>query len=278
MEAHTPFQRVGSEHAEKLVARPDILILDVRDAPSFAKDHIDGAVNVSAGNISDIVEATQKSRPLLIYCRQGDSSRFFAKFFCHYGFRQVYSLNGGYEAWRTQKAAVAPLDDELREWLLRHGFPGDAVNAARARGETPLMKASNAGDIAIVRRLIDAGARVDARDADGNNALWLACAGNSLEAVEILVGAGIDRNNRNNDGATALIYATSAGKDSVAARLLALGADPWPETRDGFSALDLASTLECLNLMRRATRIAHGPATSDHRRAAELETANRGEQ
>jgi thiosulfate/3-mercaptopyruvate sulfurtransferase len=48
------------------------------------------------------------------------------------------------------------------------------------------------------------------------------------------------------------MYAASAGKAAIAERLLAKGADTGLETLDGFTALDLAATVECLALLRRA--------------------------
>jgi thiosulfate/3-mercaptopyruvate sulfurtransferase len=70
--------------------------------------------------------------------------------------------------------------------------------------------------------------------------------------IDLLVAAGVDLNNRNENGATSLMYAASSGRAEVVAHLLAKGADAAPETLDGFSALDLASTAECLNLLRQA--------------------------
>jgi thiosulfate/3-mercaptopyruvate sulfurtransferase len=117
---------------------------------------------------------------------------------------------------------------------------------------TPLMQASRQGDAALVARLIQSGADVHARNADGNNALWLACVAGSLEAMDLLITAGISSNNQNDNGATCLMYAASAGKAPVVGRLLEAGADSNLQSLDGFTALDMASTLECLQLLRRA--------------------------
>ena len=43
-----------------------------------------------------------------------------------------------------------------------------------ARGVTPLMIATAAGDAVFVKLLIDAGANVAATDSNGHNALWYA--------------------------------------------------------------------------------------------------------
>ncbi len=158
-------------------------------------------------------------------------------------------------AWsdRRQAASNAMRDETLQQWLARQGFPLDDMDTVIANGTTPLMKASHTGQGAIVRMLIAAGAQLDARNADGNNALWLACVGNHLDVIDTLIASGIDLDNRNDNGATPLMYAASSGKAGVVERLLAKGADTAPETLDGFSALDLAATVECLALLRRAS-------------------------
>ena len=142
----------------------------------------------------------------------------------------------------------------LTRWLDKQGFPGGDVNAVIDNRTTPLMRAALLGDLGVVRELIAAGAQLNFRNADGNTALWLACVGRHLLIIDALVDAACDLDNCNDNGATPLMYASSAGRADVVERLLARGADILPQTPDGFSALDMAATVECLNLLRRAGR------------------------
>jgi len=144
--------------------------------------------------------------------------------------------------------------DELQSWLVEHGFPPTGYDAVVDNRTTPLMKASHLGNTAMVKMLLGVGAKHDARNSDGNNALWLACVSANLEVMGTLIETGIDIDNRNDNDATCLMYASSTGKAPVLARLLQAGANLQHETLDGFSALDMASTLDCLNLLRRAAR------------------------
>ncbi len=252
MRARTPFQRIDAQRAEALFTRGDLAVLDVRDAGSFDQSHVEGAEHVTSGNLSAVLGATAKTRPILIYCYHGNASREYGQIFSDFGFSEVYSLDGGYEAWRTRPPARGntALGAELQQWLAAQQFEAAEVNATIANATTPLMKASHQGNGKIARMLIAAGAQVNTRNADGNNALWLACVGGHLEMIDTLVEAGIDIDNRNDNGATPLMYAASSGKAAVIERLLAKGADVTPETLDGFSALDLAQTIECLRLLR----------------------------
>jgi rhodanese-related sulfurtransferase len=247
------FQRIGVDEAQRVVRRDDVLVLDVRDAVSFGNAHVKGAQHLSTANLSEVIDGTARGRPVLIYCYHGNASREYARIFADFGFSEVYSLDGGYEAWSNQPRAKddGVLDQTLRQWLTEQGFSPDERDAVIANGTTPLMKASHQGQGPVVRMLIAAGARLNARNADGNNALWLASVGDHLDVIDILVEAGIDVDNRNDNGATPLMYAASSGKAGIVERLLVTGADPSPETLDGFTALDLASTTECLALLRR---------------------------
>ena len=254
MRQRTPFRRIDIQRAEDLLRRGDLLVLDARDAGSFDKSHLNGAQHVSSANLSAVLNATARVRPILIYCYHGNASLEYAQIFSDFGFSEVYSLDGGYDAWQTRPYGVAStaLDAVLREWLVAHRFPAADINAVIANATTPLMKASHSGEGEVVRLLITAGAQVNTRNADGNNALWLACVGDHLDIIDALVEAGIDIDNRNDNGATTLMYAASSGKADIVERLLARGADIAPETLDGFSALDLAGTIECLALLRPA--------------------------
>ncbi len=258
MRQRTPFRRIGVQEAEGLVRREEALVLDVRDAGSFGRAHIDGAQHVSQANVSGVLNGSSKSRPVVIYCYHGNSSRQYAQIFSDFGFAEVYSLDGGFEAWinRPQASADAPPEPALAEWLVAQGFPQGDSHAVIANSVTPLMKAAHLGDVAILRMLIAAGAPLDVKNGDGANALWLACVGRHLDAIDMLIDAGIDIDNRNDNGATALMYAASAGIAAVVERLLAKGADIAPQTLDGFTALDLAGSIECLTLLRRADRAA----------------------
>lgn len=256
MRQRIPFRCIDVDAAAGLLRRDDVHRFDVRDAASFANGRIERAQHVTQANLSAFITGTAKDTPILIYCYHGHASREYAQTFSDFGFVEVYSLNGGYEAWSRRQPAIAatPPDLALERWLSEQGFPHDGVNAVTANETTPLMKAAHLGHGAVVRDLLAVGARLEAKNADGNNALWLACVGDHLDIIDLLVEAGVDIDNRNLNGATVLMYAASSGKAAVVAHLLAHGADTAAETLDGFTALDMAASVECLALLRRACR------------------------
>jgi thiosulfate/3-mercaptopyruvate sulfurtransferase len=105
MRPRTPFGRIDTRTAEALFSRSDLVVLDARDAGSFEQSHIDGARRVSSANLATVINATAKTRPILIYCYHGNACQELAQTFSDFGFTEVYSLDGGYQAWRERAAA-----------------------------------------------------------------------------------------------------------------------------------------------------------------------------
>lgn len=99
MKQRTPFRCIGAPDFEILLRRHDALVLDVRDAENFRIGHVEGAHPVSMTNISTVLNGTAKNTPILIYCYRGHASREYAQVFSDFGFSEVYSLDGGYDAW-----------------------------------------------------------------------------------------------------------------------------------------------------------------------------------
>lgn len=86
---------------ERLVAG-DTLFVDVRDPHSFRASHVRGARHVNDDNLAAFLAGTERDRPLVVYCYHGHSSLGGAAYFLDQGFEQVWSLTGGFEAWRTR--------------------------------------------------------------------------------------------------------------------------------------------------------------------------------
>lgn len=253
MTTHKSFRRIDATTASQLLTRDNVLILDSRDLANYTLAHIANARRLSSENLDATLLGTPKTTPILLYCYHGNASQIYGQMFTDFDFAEVYSLDGGFAAWQRAHNKNTPpkLSARLSQWLLEHGYPIDDLDAIAEHGMTPLMRAGKLGDIGIVFELLQAGATLDTTNSDGNNALWLACVGGDLETIDILLRAGIAMDHQNDNGASCLMYAASTGKNAVVQKLLALGADPTLKTLDDFSALDMASTVECLRLLRR---------------------------
>jgi rhodanese-related sulfurtransferase len=258
------FIQISTEAAQQLIREKSPIILDVRDIQAYSDARIPNAIHVTLSTIKSVAKQFRRDAPLLVYCYRGHASRDFAELFSDFGFREVYSLEGGFQAWHASEAEIerptagSPVvnSDPLTDWLLDQGGDPDNANALFPDGSLPLIKACQQGLANIAEALIEAGADIGCTDSFGNDALWAACYSEDLRTIGVLMDAGVDLNRQNRVGATALIYAASAGKTEVVAFLLEAGADPEIRTEDDFTALDLASNLEILRLLRRTTRSA----------------------
>jgi len=145
------------------------------------------------------------------------------------------------------------MSPSLTAFLHEHGFPPDDIDAPQADGRfTPLMRAAKLGRLDIVDELLGLGVELNALNADGCNALWLACYNGSHEVIERLIAAGVEIDRQNGNGATCLMYVSSNSKADLVKLLLEKGADPALKNFDDFSTLDLAASLECLKLLKKA--------------------------
>ena len=79
----------------------DATVADIRDQQSFVAGHMPNAVNVNNDNLHQFMQDSDMDKPLLVCCYHGISSQSAAQFLVQQGFDEVYSVNGGFEAWRV---------------------------------------------------------------------------------------------------------------------------------------------------------------------------------
>jgi len=157
------------------------------------------------------------------------------------------------------------LDDPLHAAIIRGSVEG--VNAALADGAslttrdalgyTPLHRASDDGQVDILRVLLrhgaasgpltdsvgtsqDSGRAIDSRDHNAATPLMLAAAGGHVECIRLLVKSGAGVEHGDEFGLTALHYAAEGGHGAAITALLEEGA-PLDQGDDaGKTALDVA--------------------------------------
>jgi uncharacterized protein len=91
---------------------------------------------------------------------------------------------------------------------------------------TPLYMAAKNGNAAIVELLLNAGATLDPRTSTGSTPLMMAAAAGSTDAVKLLLDRGADANARDlNQGQTALMFAAALDRSDIVRLLAARGAN-----------------------------------------------------
>ncbi|MBV1790219.1 thiosulfate sulfurtransferase GlpE [Marinobacterium sp. D7] len=94
------YRCISSQEAADLIDQ-GAAIVDIRDAQSYFGLHIKDALNLSNDNLHDFMAEADMEKPLIVCCYHGISSQSAAGFLVQQGFEEVYSLDGGFEAWRA---------------------------------------------------------------------------------------------------------------------------------------------------------------------------------
>ena len=95
-------ERVDIHKAKELIDHSHIKIVDIRDDESYREAHITDAQLINNSNLNQFLKDTDKNIPLLCYCYHGISSQSAAQYFKDRGFQTVYSMDGGFEAWKEE--------------------------------------------------------------------------------------------------------------------------------------------------------------------------------
>lgn len=94
------FQRIPPERAQAL-REQGAVVVDIRDPQSFALGHISGSHHLDNHSLADFIAKADFDKPLIVSCYHGNSSQGAAAYLAHQGFAEVYSLDGGFELWRS---------------------------------------------------------------------------------------------------------------------------------------------------------------------------------
>lgn len=211
----THIKFISVNDADTILARdPHAILLDIRHERDFNAGHHPKAQHLTEKRLRTLLKTTPKSVAIIIYCYHGISSQDIARLFSDFGFKECYSVDGGYESWRKQVNSEFSLASKGQRWLMRHNVHNGDINARLdAEFRTPLMLAAKAGLSEVVYDLIEAGADPNLKDIQGNNAVWYACIGQSEPCIRLLINADAEVDNQNRYGFTALNYAV--GMDNI---------------------------------------------------------------
>jgi rhodanese-related sulfurtransferase len=83
------------------------ILIDVREFFEYKKSRLKDAVNIpSSGNLDFASDTISKESALFLYCTSGFRSKRVAGKFFDKGFRKLYSLDGGINAWKKENMPV----------------------------------------------------------------------------------------------------------------------------------------------------------------------------
>ncbi|MGH9880622.1 MAG: rhodanese-like domain-containing protein [Pyrinomonadaceae bacterium] len=98
-----------SETRDRMTANPNSRLIDVREDNEWQAGHAAGAEHLGKGIIERDIEekVPDKSTEVILYCGGGYRSALAADVLQQMGYTNVYSMAGGWRAWKESGAPVA---------------------------------------------------------------------------------------------------------------------------------------------------------------------------
>lgn len=99
------FRSLTPRQFERAIARPDVMLVDVRTEEEYAAGHIPGAVNkdVKKEGFESVVDGIDPARKTIaVYCKGGVRSKKAAAILVRKGYK-VLDLDKGFEAWKKHR-------------------------------------------------------------------------------------------------------------------------------------------------------------------------------
>ena len=105
-----PFKRIGVVEAKALIDEGKARVVDVRNLDEWVTGHIPQATHIP---LPSIINAPQTSlpgdldQPQLFVCAVGERSAIACEVAAMMGYKEIYNLQGGTNAWRQQGNPIA---------------------------------------------------------------------------------------------------------------------------------------------------------------------------
>lgn len=89
----------NDEVQQKLEAKEDVTIIDVREQAEFSFGHIPGAISIPIGELEERMSELNKESEILVVCRSGNRSDLASKQLAEQGFQNVKNVVQGMIHW-----------------------------------------------------------------------------------------------------------------------------------------------------------------------------------
>jgi len=101
-DATRKYKLISAPEAISLINRENAVVIDTRNQTEFNSGHISDAILIPLPDIKDSADKLKKyeGRPLLFYCKSGMRSDEACKILNKQGFKNVFALGGGMQAWQ----------------------------------------------------------------------------------------------------------------------------------------------------------------------------------
>lgn len=97
-----------SDFEKKMASSTTKIILDVRTADEYHSGHLPDAILIDyyKNDFKQQLSKLDKNKPVFVYCASGGRSGSTAEVLSDMGFKQVYDLQGGINAWKREAKKI----------------------------------------------------------------------------------------------------------------------------------------------------------------------------
>ncbi|GLT20330.1 thiosulfate sulfurtransferase GlpE [Vibrio zhanjiangensis] len=104
------FQHIDVLGAQALIDEENARLVDIRDLQSFSVAHPHKAYHLTNETMVRFMDQVEFEQIILVMCYHGISSQGAAQYLINQGYEQVYSVDGGFDAWQR---AQLPIESNL---------------------------------------------------------------------------------------------------------------------------------------------------------------------
>jgi rhodanese-related sulfurtransferase len=127
---------LAPDEARSLLQSSSVSVLHVGSSADFATAHLPGSKWISRGWLELKFPSllTDKAQPIVLSCRDGQSSIFGARTLAEMGYKEIFVLDGGVQSWAR---AGYPTERGLESCLVE---PNDVVLSPSVKGDKEAMR------------------------------------------------------------------------------------------------------------------------------------------
>ncbi|HLP27160.1 MAG TPA: rhodanese-like domain-containing protein [Candidatus Didemnitutus sp.] len=94
-------KNVNVSEAKAMIDKGGVVVLDVRTPDEYRAGHLKDAklANVNDASFDANIAKLDKNKPVVVYCAVGGRSARASDIMVKKGFKNVYNVSGGYNAW-----------------------------------------------------------------------------------------------------------------------------------------------------------------------------------
>jgi rhodanese-related sulfurtransferase len=93
---------INTDETSKMIGKKNTVLIDCRTQEEFELGHIPGAYLLPLDQLEKNVGDLDKSKTYVVICRSGNRSTTFTDSLHSKGFKKVYNVQGGMNAWTEE--------------------------------------------------------------------------------------------------------------------------------------------------------------------------------